>query len=169
MELDREPSESSTTTTHREQCDQEEPGVLLEREGNRWATARVKERGTGSIKTGRQDSVAVLDVEEEEEGEGQHVRVQGTQETRQRYLFEKLSDVPAVRDPREVEAAERALERLAGKQPHQLSPSDRIWELAACGGSTQAQDDVPLDAESKEKIKERLHTKKLTDKTTLAF
>lgn len=85
------------------------------------------------------------------------------------YLFEKLSDVPAVRDRKEIEAADRALEALSHKPPHQLTATERIWELAARGGSTQPSERVELDYESREKVKETLRKNKLTDKTTLAF
>ena len=140
--------------------------------GGEWASVKVellKDRETRESKSSAtQNLVTIVDVEEEEEEQSQRQR-STRQETSPRYVFDKLSDVPAVRDPSEVEAADRALERLAGKQHHQLSPSDRIWDLAARGGSTQASDDISLDSESKEKIKERLRTKKLTDKTTLKF
>ena len=111
------------------------------------------------------EQVEIEDIEEEMGVEVDRERGTGGQ----RYLFEKLSDIPAVRDPAEVEAADRALERLANCPPHQLSHSDRVWELAARGGSTQAGEAVPLDRESRERVKERLRTHKLTDKTTLAF
>ena len=173
VELETESSEGSTTSG-RLRSEREPSGGASVETGGEWATAAVSGRETGSTKTsGAPDSVTVLDVEEEEEEEEEEGRrdtkLPATKETGPPYLFEKLSDVPAVRDQSEVEAAERALERLAGKQPHQLTPSDRIWELAACGGSTQAKDDVTLDSDSKERIKERLRAKKLTDKTTLAF
>lgn len=84
-------------------------------------------------------------------------------------FFEKLSDIPAVRDQQEIEAADRALEALAHKSPHKLTAADRIWELAARGGSTQPGETVALDSESKERVKETLRKNKLTDKTTLAF
>ena len=173
VELETESSEGSTTSG-RLRSEREPSGGASVETGGEWATAAVSGRETGSTKTsGAPDSVTVLDVEEEEEEEEEEGRrdtkLPATKETGPPYLFEKLSDVPAVRDQSEVEAAERALEHLAGKQPHQLTPSDRIWELAACGGSTQAKDDVTLDSDSKERIKERLRAKKLTDKTTLAF
>lgn len=85
------------------------------------------------------------------------------------YFFEKLSDVPAVRDPQEIEAADRALEALSHKPPHQLTATERVWELAARGGSTQPNERVDLDYETKERVKETLRKNKLTDKTTLAF
>lgn len=92
-----------------------------------------------------------------------------TENTHPHYFYEKLSDVPAVRDQREIEAADRALEILAHKPPHQLTAADRVWELAARGGSTQDSERLTLDRESKEKVKETLCKNKLTDKTTLAF
>ena len=113
--------------------------------------------------------IEMEDVEENKEGEEKNGAKEIEETNGQRYLFEKLSDVPAVRDQSEIEAADRALERLAGRPPHQLSPSDRVWELAARGGSTQSGEAVPLDSESRERVRERLYKHKLTDKTTLAF
>ena len=113
--------------------------------------------------------IEMEDVEENKEGDEKNGAKEIEETNGQCYLFEKLSDVPAVRDQSEIEAADRALERLAGRPPHQLSPSDRVWELAARGGSTQSGEAVPLDSESRERVRERLYKHKLTDKTTLAF
>lgn len=108
-------------------------------------------------------------VLEDLEGTQLDVSTDDNCQTSECYLFEKLSDVPAVRDQKEIEAADRALEALSHKPPHQLTATERVWELAARGGSTQPNERVDLDYETKEKVKETLRKNKLMDKTTLAF
>ena len=141
--------------THRRQ----ELGIDLETEG-KWA----RQEKEGEIRERENEMEKPITVEDLE-----GLEPDTTTTNRQNYIFEKLSEVPAVRDPREIETADRALETLANKPPHQLSTADRIWELAAHGGSTLASDSVSLDQESREKLKKTLRKNKLTDKTTLAF
>ena len=136
--------------------------------GGEWAVAvspdRVESR---KQQQQQQQQVDIEDLEEEDDvGTLQPTTCTTTGPS---YVFEKLSDVPAVRDPGEIEAADRALETLANKPPHQLSTAERVWELAARGGSTREDESVSLDRESQDKIRETLRKNKLTDKTTLAF
>ena len=124
-----------------------------------WAIKLPKEKeNRGRASEILRQHIEVEDLEEEP--------ATTTDDPTPKYFFDKLSDVPAVRDPREIEAADRALETLGR---HELTTADRVWELAARGGSTQAGDSVPLDHETKRRVAETLRKKKLTDKTTLAF
>ena len=119
---------------------------------------------SGSASARKEGALELEDLEEQATSVGSSQSDQP-----KRYAFEKLSDVPAVRDPREIEAAEIALEKIRGKPAHELSAEERVWKLAAEGGSTLASEKVELDHESKERVKETLRKHKLTDKTTLAF
>lgn len=135
----------------------QETSIDLETEG-KWAR-QDKERQGRERENEKDEPIVVEDLETLEmdavTANGQH----------EHYVF----DVPAVRNHQEIEAADRALEKLANKPPGQLSKADRVWELAARGGSTLASENVSLDQESKQKLKKTIRKKKLTDKTTLAF
>ena len=91
-----------------------------------------------------------------------------------KYVFEKLSDVPATRNYAEVEAAERAMGRVRGRDMQDLSEDDRVWKLAAEAGETVGVDGKErewkggMDKEG-EKLRERVRKKRLSDKTSLAF
>ena len=132
--------------------------------GGEWAVI-MSPKKDGIESRQQQQQVKIQDLEDEDTTSQSNTCCQKDQ----RYMFEKLSDVPAVKDPREIEAADRALEMLANKPPHQLSTAERIWELAVQGGSTQDSNKLSLDRKTQDRIKETLHKNKLTDKTTLAF
>ena len=135
-------------------------------DGSGWAVRSLQDRHSMEARgsTCKEGGLEIEDLEE------QTTSVDSSQSDRpKKYAFEQLSDVPAVRDPSEIEAAEIALEKIKGKPAHELSAEERVWKLAAEGGSTLASERVELDHESKERVKETLRKHKLTDKTTLAF
>ena len=91
-----------------------------------------------------------------------------------KHVFEKLSDVPAVRNYAEVEAAEKAMERVRGRDVQVLSEEDKVWKLAAEVGATEGVDgrerewNGGMDKDGGERLRERVR-EKLSDKTSLAF
>ena len=143
--------------------------------GGEWAVTLSSQKRKADGASHRAENEQPLEVEDLEDqttdtgsGDGSHQH-QSSPPPQQRYLFQKLSDVPTVRDPGEIEAVDRALEMLRQTPPHRLTTTDKVWQLAAQGGSTLAGEGVELDRETRERVKETLRKNKLTDKTTLAF
>ena len=140
-----------------------------------WAVTLSSQKRKADGASHRAENEQPLEVEDLEDqttdtgsGDGSHQH-QSSPPPQQHYLFQKLSDVPTVRDPREIEAVDRALETFRQTPPHRLTTTDKVWQLAAQGGSTLAGEGVELDRETRERVKETLRKNKLTDKTTLAF
>ena len=67
-----------------------------------------------------------------------------------------------------IEAGE-ALSRLQATPTSQLSSEDKVWQLAAKGGSTLEEDEVGLDQETKNRLKVRLNDAGMLDKVSLHF
>lgn len=67
-----------------------------------------------------------------------------------------------------VEASE-ALSRVQATPTSQLSLEEKMWQLAAVGGSTIEDDEVQLDQETKRKLRARLNEAGNLDKVSLQF
>ena len=71
-------------------------------------------------------------------------------------------------DPAVIKASE-ALSRLQTTPTSQLSLEDKVWQLAAKGGSTLEEDEVELDQETKNRLRDRLSDAGMLDKVSLHF
>ncbi len=80
----------------------------------------------------------------------------------------KLSDVPLVSEDT-IQRVDAALGGLQGKPANSLSAEERVWQLAASGGSTLDEDAVTLDPQTKARVKEGLQNANLLDKVSLKF
>ena len=150
VELDS--SNATTTTTTAEQ---ERKGVKVSAEG--WAMKPSREkRSQSTMKLSGKATLVVEDMEEPALESAPHC------------VSPPHRLVPAVKDPAEITAAEEALERISQKSAEELTQEDKVWLLAAKGGSTLASDEIHLDRETTQRLKQTL-AKKSRDKTTLAF
>ena len=70
---------------------------------------------------------------------------------------------------RGIAQAEEALQRIQSKPANELSREDKVWQLAAQGGSTLEDERVELDRDTKERLKIRLQEAGMMDKVTLHF
>lgn len=82
----------------------------------------------------------------------------------------KFSDVPLV-DPDTIQQVDAALENIKGKSDAELTQEEKVWRLAACGGSSlvQEREDVVLDHETKSRLKHSLQEAGVLDKVSLKF
>lgn len=81
-----------------------------------------------------------------------------------------FADVPLV-DPDTIQQVDAALEGIRGKCEAELTQEEKVWKLAACGGSSldQEREDVGLDPETKSRLKHTLQQAGVLDKVSLKF
>jgi hypothetical protein len=80
----------------------------------------------------------------------------------------KLSDVPLV-DAHVVQEVDDALRSIEGKPDADLTQEERVWRLAASGGSTLEEQAIDLDAQTKARLRHTLKEAGATDKVSLKF
>ena len=80
----------------------------------------------------------------------------------------KLSDVPIV-DAEVLQKVDDMLGAIEGKPESQLTQEEKVWRLAASGGSTQDSDTVALDPETKARLQHTLKESGMLDKVSLKF
>ena len=80
----------------------------------------------------------------------------------------KLSDVPLV-DADMIQKVDDALRNIEGKPDAELTQEERVWRLAASGGSTLEEEAVDLDAETKARLCHTIKEVGGTDKVSLKF
>lgn len=80
----------------------------------------------------------------------------------------KLSEVPLVSEET-ICRVDTALGALEGKPSDSLSAEEKVWKLAASGGSTLEEDAVTLDPQTSARLKEGLQKVNLLDKVSLKF
>ena len=81
----------------------------------------------------------------------------------------RLADVPTITDEAEFRRVEAAFDRINKLPPSELSVEDKIWLVAAKGGSTLKDEQIELDTESKQRVTQRLKEADVVDKVSLAF
>ena len=81
----------------------------------------------------------------------------------------RLADVPNITDEAEFRRVEAAFERINRSPASELSVEDKIWLVAARGGSTLKDEGVELDSESRQRVRKRLKEADVVDKVSLAF
>ena len=80
----------------------------------------------------------------------------------------RLSDVPIV-DPVIIKKVDDALRQIEGKSDSELTQEEKVWRLAASGGSTQKEESVDLDFQTKERLQLTLKDAGVIDKVSLRF
>lgn len=80
----------------------------------------------------------------------------------------KFSDVPLV-DQETLQQVDTALQSIRGKADAELTEEEKVWRLAACGGSSLQEDRQDLDPETSSKLKQTLKQAGLLDKVSLKF
>ena len=143
------------------------PDSIEMTDGQEWAAPTEKSKQVRSgVTTGSHNTSAV----EQQHGSGLVIEEVGSDDEGSSMADEpgiQLSDVPAVKDLSEVRRTESALESLRSKPESQLTAEDKIWQLAAKGGSTLESDRVELDPQTKERLHERLGDAGLLDKVSI--
>jgi len=80
----------------------------------------------------------------------------------------KLADVPLVSDET-IQRVDAAMAGLKTKPVECLSAEEKVWQVAASGGSTVDEDAVSLDPQTKARVQERLQNANLLDNVSLKF
>ena len=80
----------------------------------------------------------------------------------------KLSEVPLVSEET-IQRVDAAMAELKAKPVESLSAEEKVWQLAASGGSTLDEDAVSLDPQTKARVKERLQKANVLDCVSLKF
>lgn len=80
----------------------------------------------------------------------------------------KLCDVPIV-SKATVEHVDTVLRGLEGKVEGEMSREDKVWKLAASGGSTLQDEAVTLDLQTRSRVKQGLQEAGLLDQVSLKF
>ncbi len=110
--------------------------------------------------------------EEEEEGRGegpQHPGAEGEGSHPSDYSHIRLADIPLIKDESEILEVDAVLKRLKTKPPSDWTPEEKVWYLAAKGGSSIESDQLELDSQTKSRVKERLSKAGVLDKVSLSF
>lgn len=81
----------------------------------------------------------------------------------------RLADVPNITDEAEFRRVEAAFDRINRSPAGELSVEDKIWLVAAKGGSTLKDEQLELDSGSRQRVRERLEEAGVVDKVSLAF
>ena len=80
-----------------------------------------------------------------------------------------LADIPLITDESQIQEFDAVLEKLWRTPESQLTPEDKIWQLATKAGSTLEADQVKLDPEAKQRLRDRLKETGTLDKVSLSF
>ena len=143
------------------------PDSIEMTDGKEWVAPTEKSKQVQSgVTTGSHNTSAV----EQQHGSGLVIEEVGSDDEGSSMADEpgiQLSGVPAVKDLLEVRRTESALESLRSKPESQLTAEDKIWQLAAKGGSTLESDRVELDPQTRERLHERLGDAGLQDKVAI--
>lgn len=134
-----------------------------------WATLVThSELQASKVNEGKDDRLVVEDLQHEIEIPPLEVSNPDSEEQKGIEQDFKLSDVPIVSDAT-VEHVDAIFKALEGKEEDEMSREERVWKLAASGGSTLQEDAVTLDPQTKARVKQGLQKANLLDQVSLKF
>ncbi len=130
--------------------------------GGVWATPLVHPPPREAPgKQTRSEDLLVQDITDEEIGE--------VGSSPPDYSHVRLAEIPLIKNESEIQEADAVLRRLKTKPRADWTPEERVWYLAAQGGSSIEGEQVELDAQTKARVKERLSEAGVLDNVSLSF